>query len=194
MATEPVVNPTPNLGRPMAEIRTEPLLYHEPAASEAFSTSFFDWRGVLAGTAVALLVHAILIAAGFAFGAINLRVTFDGFENGWAFGAGPVVWAAFSMIVSTFVGGYVTGRLSVRKFVEAKLGWIHGAVVAALFFGIAFFRIGSFAGSLLRATDAAAISWIVFGALLVGTVLSMFGGVVGARVQIRAIERAEDAL
>lgn len=148
--TRPVTTTATSAPRPMAEIKPGHLAYHEPFASEGYHTSFFDWRAVFAGTVLAFLAYGIFMALGLAVGGANLQGTIQGAEVPKGLRLGFAIWTTAAMIFSVFIGAYVAGRIGVRKFVEARLGWIHGAVVAALFFIVAFFQIAALTGALAR--------------------------------------------
>jgi hypothetical protein len=80
------------------------------------------WGAVLAGVAVGISLQLALALLGIATGLSTLDVA-QGERPG---GTAPLVWAAISMLISAFVGGYVTARMS--GFKRKSDGILHGAV------------------------------------------------------------------
>jgi hypothetical protein len=80
------------------------------------------WGAVLAGVAVGISIQLALTLLGIATGLSTLNVA-QGERPG---GTAPLVWAAISMLISAFVGGYVTARMS--GFKRKSDGVLHGAV------------------------------------------------------------------
>lgn len=83
------------------------------------------WGAVLAGVAVGISVQLALTLLGLATGLSSTEVT-----RGETLGAGPLIWAGFSMMVAAFVGGYVAARMSGLK--RKADGVLHGAVAWAV--------------------------------------------------------------
>lgn len=79
------------------------------------------WSAVLAGVAVGISVQLVLTLLGIATGLSAAQVGADG-----AMGMGALIWAALSMLIGAFVGGYVAARLSGLK--RRSDGVLHGAV------------------------------------------------------------------
>lgn len=101
------------------------------------------WGAVLAGVAVGISVQLVLSLLGIATGLSALDVT----QNEGISSTAPLVWAAISMLLSAFVGGYVAARMSGLK--RRADGVLHGAVswaVTTLLFAI---LATSVSGSLL---------------------------------------------
>ena len=184
--------------------RTKDAYYEGFTPNDDHPSSAFDWRAAFAGAAVGILAYTILMALGIAIAAGNYQGTIDPIDGPHAFGFGSALWTVVSTALSLFTGAYVAGRAGVRKFVEARLGWIHGAVVSALFFMFIFIQVGATIGAASRgfgitmdslANGAGEIDairmacWTFFASTLVGTLVSLVGGVVGARVQIRETKR-----
>jgi hypothetical protein len=80
------------------------------------------WGAVLAGVAVGVSVQLVLALLGIATGLSTLDVA-QGERPG---GTAPLVWAAISMLIAAFIGGYVTARMSGLK--RKSDGVLHGAV------------------------------------------------------------------
>jgi hypothetical protein len=177
--------------------------YHDPFPGEGPLSSAFDWRAAFAGAFVSVLAYTILIALGVAIAVGKLRGFWqEEAVNG--FGIGSAIWTVIATSVSLFAGAYVAGRVGVRKFIEARLGWIHGAVVSALFFMFLFIQVGAALGAATRGfgismnaltnptgdlTSIRIACWTFFASSLIGTVVALAGGVVGARVQIGETNR-----
>ena len=88
------------------------------------------WGAVLAGVAVALSVQLVLTLLGIASGLAVTSVTADE-----APGAGSLVWAGLSMLISAMTGAYVAGRMSglKRKADGILYGFVTWAVMTLLF-------------------------------------------------------------
>lgn len=96
------------------------------------------WGAVLAGVAVGISVQLALTLLGIATGLSNSQVA-----DGEAIGAGPLLWAGVSMLVSAFVGGYVAARMSGLK--RKADGVLHGAVswaVTTILFAVLATSVG----------------------------------------------------
>lgn len=79
------------------------------------------WSAVLAGVAVGISVQLVLTLLGIATGLSAAQV-----PAGEAMGIGALIWAALSMLIGAFVGGYVAARMSGLK--RRSDGVLHGAV------------------------------------------------------------------
>lgn len=100
--------------------------------------SAIRWGAVLAGVAVGLSIQLLLTLLGVASGLSTATVA--GSEVG---SSGPLIWAAVSMLISAFVGGYVAARMSGLK--RRADGVLHGAVswaVTTLLFAVLATSIG----------------------------------------------------
>jgi len=80
------------------------------------------WGAVLAGVAVGISTQLVLALLGVATGLSALDPGQGERPNATA----PLVWAGVSMLISAFVGGYVTARMS--GFKRKSDGVLHGAV------------------------------------------------------------------
>jgi len=79
------------------------------------------WGAVLAGVVVGVSVQLVLTLLGIATGLTATQAA-----EGETLGMGALIWAALSMLVSAFVGGYVAARMSGLK--RKADGVLHGAV------------------------------------------------------------------
>jgi hypothetical protein len=79
------------------------------------------WGAVLAGVAVGVSVQLALTLLGIATGLSTADVA-----PGENLGTGPLLWAALSMLIAAFIGGYVAARMSGLK--RKTDGVLHGAV------------------------------------------------------------------
>ncbi|HVL75088.1 MAG TPA: hypothetical protein VM406_03665 [Noviherbaspirillum sp.] len=96
------------------------------------------WGAVLAGVAVGLSMQLVITLLGIAAGLTAGDVV--GRER---FGIGPLLWAALSMLVAAFAGGYVAARMSGLK--RTADGILHGAVswaVTTILFAVLATSIG----------------------------------------------------
>jgi uncharacterized metal-binding protein len=105
------------------------------------------WAAVFAGLVVGIAVQMMLTLLGLAIGAwsIDLREA----QPGGGIPLGTGIWTGISMLISAFVGGYVTARLSGASL--RSDGLFHGAVVWGL-------------------------NWLVFGWLATTAMSFMIGG------------------
>lgn len=91
------------------------------------------WGAVLAGVAVGVSIQLALALLGIATGLSAVDVT-QGERPG---ATGPLLWAGLSMLIASFIGGYVTARMSgLKRKVD---GVLHGAVswaVTTLMFAV----------------------------------------------------------
>ncbi len=82
--------------------------------TEAYSTdsvrSRISWGAILAGAAVAMAIYALLMSLGVAVG---MSVDYD--ANNRNFGTSAGVWSFISLLVSLFVGGWVTTQVTVGE-------------------------------------------------------------------------------
>ncbi|WP_075111688.1 hypothetical protein [Noviherbaspirillum massiliense] len=96
------------------------------------------WGAVIAGVAVGISVQMLLTLLGIATGLSSMDIA-----EGEMMGAGPLLWAGFSMLVAAFVGGYVAARMSGLK--RKADGVLHGAVswaVTTILFAVLATSIG----------------------------------------------------
>ena len=84
------------------------------------------WGAVLAGVAVGISVQLVLSLLGIATGLSNMDITTAEDVST----TGPLIWAAISMLLAAFVGGYVAARMSALK--RKVDGLLHGAVAWAV--------------------------------------------------------------
>lgn len=104
-----------------------------------------SWGGIFAGTLVALGVQLLLmlLGMGIGFGIINPVTT----ENMGAVGIGSGIWILACTLISLFVGGWVTARIS--GMTSGTKCALHGFVVWALFTFTAFYLMTTAAGGLI---------------------------------------------
>lgn len=102
-------------GRDRADYRTsdarpggEPVRLHDVASVG----SRVSWGALLAGAVVALTVYVALGVLGVAVGLSTAEVAE---VDGGALAIGTAVWAALSLLISLFLGGFVTSRSTVGE-------------------------------------------------------------------------------
>jgi len=83
------------------------------------------WGAVLAGVAVGVSLQLVLTLFGIATGLSAADVT-----QGDAPGMGPLLWAAISMLIASFIGAYVAARMTGLK--RKSDGVLHGMVTWAV--------------------------------------------------------------
>lgn len=120
------------------------------------------WGAVFAGLFFAVVTQILLAVLGLAIGftAVDPREGMSGAGIGW----GAAIWAVVSLLISMFVGGYMTGRLS----------------------GVATRGDGALNGALTWAVSLVAMLYMgaVGAGALMGGVFSMVGTVANTTAQI----------
>lgn len=103
------------------------------------------WGAILAGVIVGISVQLALTLLGIAIGFTSTEIV-----QGEGPGAGPMLWAGFSMLIAAFVGAYVAARMSGLK--RKADGMLHGvvswAVTTLLFAALATSAAGSMLNNL----------------------------------------------
>lgn len=124
------------------------------------------WGAVLAGVAVGISVQLVLTLLGIASGLSMTRV-----QQGEAPGAGALIWAGISMLISALIGAYVAGRMSgLKRKIDGILhGVVAWAVTTLLFVVLATSTGGSLLSGLFsgigQGANLSAQSSTSFGAL-----------------------------
>jgi hypothetical protein len=112
----------------------------------AVSVRRISWGAVLAGSAVGLVFQTWLAMLGVAIGASTIDPLKEANPMSGV-GIGSVVWLGLSILLSSFVGGWVAGRLAgVPRRMESAL---HGAVSWAVATGATFLLMGTVFGAML---------------------------------------------
>jgi hypothetical protein len=127
----------------METTRTLPL--------ETVGDSQIRWTAVIAGFVVGLASQMVLTLLGLAIGAWTVDLQEAEPAKGIPMGAG--IWTGLSMLLSAFIGGYVTARLSGASL--ASDGLYHGSVVWG-------------------------VTWLVFAWLTTTAMVTMIGGIFSA--------------
>ena len=115
---------------------------------ESVSYPRIKWPAVWAGLAVGMGIQLILTLLGLAIGAWSIDLKEAQPAGGIPVGAG--LWTGLSLLMSAFIGGYVTARLS-GDYIRSD-GMYHGAVVWG-------------------------VTWLVFAWLTTTAMSSLLGGV-----------------
>ena len=157
------------------------------------------WSAIFAGVVVGIAVQAMLGLLGFAGGLSSM----SGVYSGESASFGPMLWAMVSLLVSAFAGGFFAAGLQQlqqyllagqRKEAEAYLT-SHGITAsrASTIVDDAMDQIGSSTviaaepllspEQLVKAVTAAA--WMVFVGVAFSLIVSVCGGVMGARYVAR---------
>ncbi|HJU04682.1 MAG TPA: hypothetical protein VJ692_05970 [Nitrospiraceae bacterium] len=113
--------------------------------------SHVRWGAIFAGLVVGISVQMILTLLGLAIGAWSIDLRETNPAQGIPIGTG--IWTGISMLISAFVGGYVTARLSGSPL--RSDGMYHGAVVWG-------------------------VTWLVFAWLATTAMATMIGGLFSA--------------
>jgi hypothetical protein len=109
------------------------------------SKSGIHWASVLGGATTAAAISLILIPLGSALGFSSFSVFTATSENAFVFTAGCAIWLIVMQWVSSFVGGYIAGRLRVKWadthsdevfFRDTAHGFIAWAVATLLTVGV----------------------------------------------------------
>lgn len=116
-----------------------------------------SWGAILAGVAVALVVHVLLTMLGVGIGAATLDPGTGDNPAAATFSVASAIWYAVSGIVAAFAGGLVAARLSGRT--DAHLGGLHGltawAVTTLLMLYLLTSSVGAVVGGAFSGVTAA---------------------------------------
>jgi hypothetical protein len=191
MAT--VLRDTPYHDRRVAERRR--IAY--PAALRADGMRV-SWGGVFGGVLVALGFLLLMTALGVAVG---ITAAQPGETDTGTLGAGAGIWAAVSLLVALFVGGWVSTRIGAifdgtTGFFEGALVWVVSVLLMlcmastglGMLFGGASELVGGAAqalSSVLQSSQATSAAWITFGALLLSLLAAVFGAMAGRRDPVK---------
>lgn len=191
MAT--VVRDTPYRDRRVTERRR--IAY--PAALRADGMRV-SWGGVFGGVLVALGFLLLMTALGVAVG---ITAAQPGETDTGTLGAGAGIWAAVSLLVALFVGGWVSTRIGAifdgtTGFFEGTLVWVVSVLLMlcmastglGMLFGGASELVGGAAqalSSVLQSSQATRAAWITFGALLLSLLAAVFGAMAGRRDPVK---------
>jgi len=187
MAT--VVRGTPYRDRRVTERRR--IAYPTALRADGMRVS---WGGVFGGVLVALGFLLLMTALGVAVG---ITAAQPGETDTGTLGAGAGIWAAVSLLVALFVGGWVSTRIGAifdgtTGFFEGALVWVVSVLLMlcmagtglGMLFGGASELVGGAAQALssaLQSSQATSAAWITFGALLLSLLAAVFGAMAGRR-------------
>jgi hypothetical protein len=157
-----------------------------------------SWGGVFGGVLVALGFLLLMTALGVAVG---ISAAPPGETDVGTLGAGAGIWAAVSLLVALFVGGWVSTRIGAifdgtTGFFEGALVWVVSVLLMlcmastglGMLFGGASELVGGAAQALssaLQSSQAASAAWITFGALLLSLLAAVFGAMAGRRDPVK---------
>jgi hypothetical protein len=121
----------------------------EEAARESLSV---HWRAVFAGLFISMLVYFTLVALGVGIGANQAIDVIQGEDKASSLGMGAGIWLAVTVLISLIVGSYASSRVS--GIIATRVGYVQGAVIAALFFTLMISQLGMAVGMLGRGVGA----------------------------------------
>ncbi len=103
------------------------------------------WGAVFAGLFFTVVAQVLLTVLGLAIGftAVDPREGMPGAGMGW----GAAIWAVLTLLVSLFIGAYMTGRLS--SVPTRGDGALNGALTWAVSLVVMLYLVGSGAGALV---------------------------------------------
>jgi hypothetical protein len=104
------------------------------------------WSAVFAGLFVTFLTYFILMSLGLAVGASAFKNVLEGDSSMRSVGSGASIWTLISVLVSLFMGSYISGRVS--GWIATRIGYVQGAVITALFFTVMMSQAGIALGML----------------------------------------------
>ncbi|OGB27023.1 MAG: hypothetical protein A3I66_22340 [Burkholderiales bacterium RIFCSPLOWO2_02_FULL_57_36] len=147
------------------------------------------WGAVFAGVAVGVSVQLVLTLLGIASGLSAIDVA-----QGESIGAGTLLWAGASMLISAFVGGYVAARMTgLKRKVDGVLhGVVAWAVTTLLFASLATSASGSMVSGIFGniTPNNSATAGASGGTL--GGVLGMLRSQIGGNVSPAAMKTLQD--
>ncbi len=122
-----------------------------------FAFSRISWSSVIAGVLIALVVDVALSLLGLAIGAATIDPAYEATPVDSSLATGAVIWTAATILLSTFAGGWVAGRVAGQP--DAS-GILHGLLVWTLLIVIQivllFAGVGRVVNSALTLVDEAA--------------------------------------
>jgi hypothetical protein len=102
------------------------------------------WKSIFAGVLISIMSYMILTALGAGIGGLTASSIISNDESGSGLATGAGLWLGISAVMSLFMGGYYTLRIS--KFVSNRVGAAHGFVVASIFFIFMIWGAGRIVG------------------------------------------------
>jgi hypothetical protein len=115
--------------------------------SRPFDLHRLAWGAVLAGVALALVVHVILNMLGVGIGIATLDPGTRDNPSAGSFSIGAGIWFAVAGIVSAFAGGWLAARVSGKPL--KTMGGLHGLTSWAVTTLIVVLVAGTVAGGLI---------------------------------------------
>ncbi|MDQ3394737.1 MAG: hypothetical protein M3512_11585 [Bacteroidota bacterium] len=105
-----------------------------------------SWPAVFAGLVVAVAVHVALnvLGLGIGLGAIDPMANQQPMEG---LGIGSLIWYVLSMLISLFIGGWVSSRLSGIATTDSSV--LHGILTWGLFTVVSLFIVTTAVGGVL---------------------------------------------
>ena len=163
---------------------------------DAFQGMKISWGGVFGGVLAGVGALILLSSLGLAIGvsAADTRNT-----DGDTLRTGAAVWTGLSLLVSLFIGGWASTRLSMlwertTAIFEGVLVWVLSLIIVLYLTasGVSLVGGGGFGVAGQAAADAAQVqhtvsttAWVSFGAL----VLSLLAAIAGAAAGRRGVEK-----
>lgn len=98
------------------------------------------WRAVFAGIFVSMLVYLTLFSLGMGLGAGQIKEVLNGEGSAQSIGLGATIWLMVSVLIALFVGSFASSRMS--GIIATRVGYMQGAVIAALFFTLMITQLG----------------------------------------------------
>ncbi len=106
------------------------------------------WKSTVAGILVAFMTYLLLSSLGFALTGMSAQSAIDNETGGLLVLSGAGLWMGISAAVSLFIGSFFALRVS--RYVTDKVGFIHGVVIASVFFIIMTFLAGGAVSGIAR--------------------------------------------
>jgi hypothetical protein len=160
----------PMRGPASRDIRRLPTRRNEDAVT--LSVRRISWPAALAGTAIGLVLQLWLSMLGVAIGVSAIDPLKEAVPMMWV-GPGSLIWQACSIVVSSFIGGWISGRLAgIPKRLEAML---HGAISWACANILTFAVISGVLGTPIGMTVSGTT-----GGLVIMMFLGLWAGLAGA--------------
>lgn len=142
------------------------VVQHEVGASGLRRIS---WGAIIAGAILALVLQVMFGLLGLGIGLATVDPAGSGTPSAGALSSGAGIYAALTILLATFAGGYTAARLA-GSYAKRDAG-LHGIVTWAVATLVAVYLVASGASAVVTGT---------FGA--VGSVAQSIGGVAGAVV------------
>jgi hypothetical protein len=145
--------PTATEVKTQGDIQNLPMRRFNDGSGNAVNAPRISWGAIFAGSAVGLVVQVWLTFLGVAIGASAIN-PMESTPSATTMGASSAIWLAISILISSYVGGWVAGRAS--GVARRGLAAMHGATSWAVSTMVAFMLVGTAFGAVISGVSGMA--------------------------------------